>query len=324
MRTFIARYPLFSYYLIALLIVVLVVAYWQAGALIYERLHGEAFDLFGMLYRNLDELGYHYPNLVATVHIIFLNPWLAPAMFFGLAPTVAAVCVQATLKGRAGLRKLALRFRPFGAAATGRDLWLCYGTITVVAIALFVFFVQIQSSTGSPNDIERSIEIIAWPSVVGILGAYLIAVFLDEGGLLEELGWRGFALPLLLERFSPLRATVLVGLLWAGWHLPREVAFLFGGDMAFGFFLMKQLDFFASAVAVSMIMTYFFALSGGSVVPAIMIHGLANFFSKTFYFDGMPIFLGNIRFQTGVEIALALIILLAAGPRLGVREGQKF
>lgn len=40
------------------------------------------------------------------------------------------------------------------------------------------------------------------------------------GGGQEEPGWRGFALPRLQERMSPFRATLVVGLLWAFWHLP--------------------------------------------------------------------------------------------------------
>ena len=40
----------------------------------------------------------------------------------------------------------------------------------------------------------------------------------------EELGWRGFALPRLLERFSPVRATIFLGTAWGLWHLPLLLA----------------------------------------------------------------------------------------------------
>ena len=40
------------------------------------------------------------------------------------------------------------------------------------------------------------------------------------GGAMEEPGWRGFGLPVLQERYSPLRATIVLGLVWGVWHVP--------------------------------------------------------------------------------------------------------
>lgn len=50
--------------------------------------------------------------------------------------------------------------------------------------------------------------------------AATFAFVLFLGGALEEPGWRGFGLPLLQERYAPLRATLLVGLAWGFWHVP--------------------------------------------------------------------------------------------------------
>jgi uncharacterized protein len=46
-------------------------------------------------------------------------------------------------------------------------------------------------------------------------------VILVGGPLLEEPGWRGFALPRLQEKFGPLAGTIVLGLLWAAWHYPH-------------------------------------------------------------------------------------------------------
>ena len=50
------------------------------------------------------------------------------------------------------------------------------------------------------------------------LGTFFVV--LTVGGGLEEPGWRGFALGRLQQRFSPVKATLLLGFVWGVWHLP--------------------------------------------------------------------------------------------------------
>ena len=58
--------------------------------------------------------------------------------------------------------------------------------------------------------------------------ALLASIFLDIGGVTEETGWRGFALPLLQARMTPLAATLIVGLMWGVWHFPARPDILTG------------------------------------------------------------------------------------------------
>ncbi|HAP43578.1 MAG: hypothetical protein A2087_01350 [Spirochaetes bacterium GWD1_61_31] len=99
------------------------------------------------------------------------------------------------------------------------------------------------------------------------LPALLLALLL---GPIEELGWRGLALPLLQRRFPPLVAGLLLGLIWALWHLP---AFLIGGTpqsaWAFG-------PYVGGVLAIAMLMTLMFNESGGSLLLPVLLHFQAN------------------------------------------------
>jgi membrane protease YdiL (CAAX protease family) len=90
---------------------------------------------------------------------------------------------------------------------------------------------------------------------------YVFAFGLFQGPLAEELGWRGFLLPRLLSKYSPLLASVILGLVWAAWHI----------NMFFSPISTLVL-FTASAVALSILMTVMFLYTRGSVLLAIVMH----------------------------------------------------
>jgi uncharacterized protein len=101
----------------------------------------------------------------------------------------------------------------------------------------------------------------------GVLPA-LVPAFLI--GPIEELGWRGVALPLLQRRYAPLRAALIVGGVAAIWHTP---AFLMSGTKQaswnFGFF-------FLGVVAISVILTPMFNAAHGSLLIAALFHAQMN------------------------------------------------
>jgi membrane protease YdiL (CAAX protease family) len=61
-----------------------------------------------------------------------------------------------------------------------------------------------------------------WPAGTPSLAVFIAAFgsILLWGGGMEEMGWRGFALPRLQKRYSPLIASLLIAVVWALWHLP--------------------------------------------------------------------------------------------------------
>ena len=99
-----------------------------------------------------------------------------------------------------------------------------------------------------------------WYQVLPALG---LALFL---GPIEEFGWRGLALPLLQRKFVPFWAGLLLGLIWAVWHIP---AFLMSGTPQSSW---SFVPFFAGVVAISVVQTPLFNASRGSLLIAVIYH----------------------------------------------------
>jgi membrane protease YdiL (CAAX protease family) len=93
------------------------------------------------------------------------------------------------------------------------------------------------------------------------------------GGGQEELGWRGFAQPELQEQYGGLRAAVIIGVLWGGWHLP-----LFFDPTAIHsqWPLSSQLVYFVGIIAFSILLAWVYNGSGGSILLAMLMHGTEN------------------------------------------------
>ena len=115
------------------------------------------------------------------------------------------------------------------------------------------------------------------------------------GPLGEEPGWRGFALPRLQALLGPARASFLLGLLWAAWHLPL---FLTKAWSSSNFPIYVLI-----VTGLSFLMTFLFNLSGGSVVIAIATHAFFNTDSR--WLGGL-LADAPIRSQPSPELIIAL------------------
>jgi membrane protease YdiL (CAAX protease family) len=109
------------------------------------------------------------------------------------------------------------------------------------------------------------------------LPALSLAVLVSFVGLLavrmllssEELAWSGFALPKLQMRQSALTASLLLGVIWAAWHLP--LFFTAGAQRDMGFAL-----FLAGTVCTRVILSWVFNSTAGSVLLCSLLHQSIN------------------------------------------------
>lgn len=133
---------------------------------------------------------------------------------------------------------------------------------------------------------------------------FLLLMFyiLATGPLCEELGWRGFALPRLLKRFTPFTASLILGVIWGVWHLP---SFFVGGmeqnAMSIPLFLLN-------AVFLSIFVSWIFLHTGESVLIAVLIHFSVNFCATI---------IGVTLPTLGVLLLVASILILMLDKQFG-------
>jgi membrane protease YdiL (CAAX protease family) len=174
----------------------------------------------------------------------------------GYSVSLTGIALTARYDGREGLRCLGRRLLPW----RSRPRWYLavavgYGVITVFALGVAGLFHPTVS---------------AIPSWSGFLTSLVVAAVKDPGPVGEEFGWRGFALPRLLERYSPLNASVRLGLIHAAWHIP--LFFISGMPQTERSFPLFTLG----VVSIAIFDTALYLRTGANLLLAILVHLFAN------------------------------------------------
>ncbi|MBD3885571.1 CPBP family intramembrane metalloprotease [Phormidium tenue FACHB-886] len=258
----IKKYPLAWFYVISVLIEVAIIpVFFFTG--VADTL-GQAIEKSGLPFKT---------DLVTAFRVVLAAPEAFPGIFLAItqvaAVDIAVFIVAKIAYGQQGIIDLKTRFRFWK-----KDIpWQRALTIWGICIVLFSCINLIAAGL---NKLMFS-NFFIWDvnlSPVDFLISLAITLFLDAGGLFEENGWRGFALPRLLQHFSPLKATVILGFLWGLWHFPVKFD-LFNG---FGFTggLLYLCVFTLRLTFVSILMTHFWNRLGQTTIIAIAMHGLIN------------------------------------------------
>jgi membrane protease YdiL (CAAX protease family) len=162
-----------------------------------------------------------------------------------------------------------------------------------------------------------SFDVSALPSAIAYLGAFAFMVVLG-GPLFEEPGWRGFALPRLQRLHGPLVGGLILGSLWALWHLP---GFLVPQKLPPSGTVMDFVRFSLALIALAYIIQWVVNNTGGSVLMAILTHATWNTFYSAALVEVFPAsaVVGSYLNLTIAAGALALGLLALTRGRLGYR-----
>lgn len=221
-------------------------------------------------------------------------------------PNIAALSLTLIAYGRAAVRELVggwLKWR----VAVGWYI-AALSPLIVGVVTGAVYSLGGGASPGPTLDL---------PPVV-LAGFLIFDALLGPVG--EELGWRGFMLPRLQQRFSALTSSLIVGLVWACWHIPFN--FLpesTGLGIGLPFWLFTVI-----VVIYSVIMTWSYNNTGGSLLLASLFH-LASNHAATIVIAvlGLIPLEAYFALYTVPFALLAIVVIVFAGPEHLSRSGTR-
>ncbi len=222
-----------------------------------------------------------------VIPLVAVSPLLGLPGLFG--PALAAIVVTVVADGKPGLKDL------LGRVVRWRVGVLWYVIVLGLPVLLALTAAGAHLLLGAPTQLRLGtftlLEPVLFVLVVG-----------------EELGWRGYALPRLLAGRSALAASLILGPLWGAWHLPT---FLVPGAPQYG---LPILAFVLLTVAYSVLFTWIFVHTRGSVLIATLFHGSINLSQGLLLVGLDPA--REYWLLAAVYALAALILVVTLGPAL--------
>lgn len=225
--------------------------------------------------------------------------WVPFAFFGGWGPTLAAILVTARAQGRHGLREL---LRSATAWRVPARWYVIAGVFPPAVTALSLLVVDRGFAT--LGDFDAGAALAALPVV------YLTA--LPFGPLGEELGWRGLALPNLMLRYGPVVASLVLGVVWTFWHVPMMLWSPGASIPSFmGLSAFAVAVYLAQMTSVTLLMTWLFLRTQGSVLLAVLAHLTFNTAEAVVY-GGLPRLADSLQ-RAVYLVNVTLLAVMALG-----------
>ena len=244
----------------------------------------------------LGVLPFEYPRVLGDSQLL----GLLPGAYLG--PLTAALVVTAAVEGRAGLRRWRGRLLRWRIGFR----WYAFGILGIPAVLLAVTLVL----PGAAADVHVP------PAAVLVAFLPVLVLQVLTTGVAEEPGWRDFALPRIQDRFGPLGGSLLLGVLWACWHLPLFFTTWSGRHTEPSLLAV----YLTVAVSLSVVIAWVFNRTGESLPAAMVVHASNNTAMSTVWAAAHPSldpFADALRASALGFGLLALVLILTTRGHLG-------
>ncbi|MBD3214014.1 MAG: CPBP family intramembrane metalloprotease [Candidatus Lokiarchaeota archaeon] len=221
---------------------------------------------------------------------VLLKSWLGqifPEFLYWIisawSPTISAIIISGLIGGKEEV-KLLLR-----GLTRWRVHWKWYFAAFLILLAPLGFALIYIIAGGVSPGID--------PSLTVPLFLYYLLFTLFSGPLSEETGWRGFALPRLQSKYNALLSSIILGFIWAFWHLPL---YLVEERIAIYIFIPLVL-------VISILMTWVYNNSNGSLILTIIMHFSFNF--DMIFIVGYLGLMPTMIFYISASIAIGIYLI---------------
>jgi membrane protease YdiL (CAAX protease family) len=208
------------------------------------------------------------------------------------SPTISALILSGIIGGIKGIGNLLKGFLKWKISFK----WYLAAFILMIGPLIFTgIYILLGGSTPGPP-VELTISLVLFNLLFTLL----------SGPLSEEAGWRGFALPRLESRYSALVASLILGVVWACWHLPLYLV-----ESRIPFYI-----FFALVLVITILMTWGYNNTNGSLLITVIFHFSFNFNGA--FITGLLGLLPTMIFYIGGGVMIGVYLILVIiyfGPR---------
>ena len=219
-----------------------------------------------------------------------LLPKLPVSALAVVCPLLAAMILELRRGGAGAARALLMRSFDFARIASPR--W--FAPIVLLMPAIMVASYLMQWAIGQPLP----------PFEFSVSRALMLCTMFFASGLAEELGWSGYAIDPLQTRYGALGGALIVGIVWAAWHLVPLLQ------------VARPLDWIAAwalgTVALRVLTVWIYNNTGRSVFAATIFHMMGNVSWQMFPTAGSAY---DARVTGPIEAMVAVIVVAVWGAR---------
>jgi membrane protease YdiL (CAAX protease family) len=204
-------------------------------------------------------------------------------------PALIAIALSALSDGKAGVRSLLGKLTQWRISLKWVLMAVALGFVMRLTISLIALGLGLITA----------IQLRSMLPVQLIILALILLIF----ALPEELGWRGYALPKLLRQYSPLTASLIIGMLWGSLHLTLHLPGMMYAEL-------PLLPTLLQLIGLSVIITWVYTYTGGNVLLTSLFHAVQSFF--VILNEDIPL-TQLVWLMAGVYLASAFIIAVVSG-----------